>query len=88
MSYDATPYEALCSAIRSEGYKVRESRNHSASSQCPGHGSWGYSLSIRETDDGTVLLHCFAGCNALDVLDVLGMTARDLFPTRVAGWSE
>jgi hypothetical protein len=47
---------------------------------CPAHeGKSRSSLSIKETDDGRVLLHCFAGCSALDVVHSLGLELSDLF---------
>lgn len=50
---------------------------------CPvGHRSRG-TLSIAEGDDGRVLLHCFVGCSAADVLTALGLTLPDLFPERM-----
>ena len=46
---------------------------------CPnGHRSRG-SLSIRQGEDGRVLLHCFAGCSALEVIRGLGLELADLF---------
>ena len=48
--------------------------------KCPAHGDKSPSLSIRELDDGRVLLHCFAGCGALDVLDAVGLEWGALFP--------
>lgn len=39
-------------------------------------------LSIRETDDGTVLIHCHAGCDVHAVLSAVGLQAADLFPPR------
>ena len=48
--------------------------------KCPSHEDRSPSLSIRETDDGTVLVKCFAGCGAADVLISLGLELRDLFP--------
>jgi hypothetical protein len=49
---------------------------------CPCHESKGRSLtmSIRETSDGTVLIKCFAGCGALDIIKKVGMRPGDLFP--------
>jgi hypothetical protein len=47
--------------------------------KCPAHPDRKPSLSIRETDDGRVLLHCFAGCSVGDVLAVIGLQLRDLF---------
>lgn len=42
------------------------------------------SLSIRETSDGTFLLHCFAACTAADIVAAVGLELRDLFPDRLA----
>jgi hypothetical protein len=46
---------------------------------CPAHADRSPSLSIREGDDGRVLLHCFAGCGLDEVLATLGLFRRDLF---------
>jgi hypothetical protein len=47
---------------------------------CPAHeGKSKSALSVKETDDGRVLLHCFAGCSALDVMHSLGLELKDLF---------
>jgi hypothetical protein len=35
-------------------------------------------------DGETVLLHCFAGCSANQVVSALGCTLADLFPARTA----
>lgn len=50
---------------------------------CPSHEDRSPSLSVRETDDGTVLVHCFAGCNVTDILDAVGMDLAELFPERM-----
>ena len=49
---------------------------------CPAHADKGPSLSIRETDDGRALVHCFAGCSAVDILAAVDMDIADLFPPR------
>lgn len=49
---------------------------------CPAHADKTASLSIRELDDGRVLVHCFAGCSVLEVVSAVGMQLTDLFPTR------
>jgi len=47
---------------------------------CPiGHSSRG-ALSVSDGDDGRVLLHCFAGCGAAEVVAALGLTLADLYP--------
>jgi hypothetical protein len=48
--------------------------------RCPAHEDRSPSLSIRELDDGQTLLHCFAGCGAIEVLDSLGLDWSALFP--------
>jgi hypothetical protein len=39
-------------------------------------------LALRELDDGRVLVHCFAGCAAEDVLAAMGLTFEAVFPER------
>lgn len=51
---------------------------------CPAHEDRSPSLCIRELDDGTLLIKCFAGCSATDVVAAVGLELRDLFPERVA----
>ena len=56
--------------------------------KCPVHqrpDSKSRTLSIKETADGNVLIHCFAGCHYEDVLDEMGMTKADLFPRMSGG---
>ena len=50
--------------------------------KCPAHPDRSPSLSVRETEDGTVLVKCFAGCGASDVVAAVGLELRDLFPER------
>jgi DNA primase len=49
---------------------------------CPAHEDRSPSLSIAQTDDGTILLHCFAGCGAGDVMAAIGLSLSDLFPDK------
>lgn len=51
--------------------------------RCPAHEDRSPSLSIKETQDGKVLLHCFGGCGAADVVAAAGLTLSDLFPERL-----
>ncbi len=60
-----------------------------------GHGRWmasccsglhddrNPSLSIHETADGTVLIKCFAGCSAAEIVAGVGLTLADLFPEKL-----
>jgi hypothetical protein len=47
--------------------------------KCPAHEDGSPSLSIRETGDGRMLLHCFGGCETCDVLTTLGLEMSNLF---------
>jgi hypothetical protein len=47
--------------------------------RCPAHEDRTPSLSLRETDDGRVLIYDFGGCHTEDVLAALGLELRDLF---------
>jgi len=49
---------------------------------CPAHSDKSPSLSIRELEDGRVLLHDFAGCSALEILDAVGLDWSALHPPR------
>lgn len=47
---------------------------------CPAHQDKNPSLSIKQASDGKVLLHCFAGCEAEDIVTAIGLNISDLFP--------
>lgn len=65
--------------------KVKKTGTDKWSARCPAHDDKGPSLAIRELDDGRVLLHCFAGCGAAEVLDALGMEFSELYPPKITG---
>lgn len=62
--------------------KVRQRQPGQYSACCPAHEDKGPSLSVRETPDGAVLLHCFAGCEVSEIVAVIGLQLHDLFPPR------
>lgn len=47
--------------------------------RCPAHEDKTPSLAIREIDD-RILIHCFAGCSANEIVDSVGLDLSDLFP--------
>lgn len=63
--------------------KVKPTGPHRWQACCPAHADKGPSLSIRETDDGRVLVHCFAGCSVHEVVQAAGLELADLFPPRL-----
>lgn len=56
--------------------------------RCPAHEDRSPSLSIRELEDGRVLLHDFGGCDTGAVLASLGLEMGALFPERLPGRNE
>lgn len=55
-------------------------RNGSWAAHCPAHEDKRPSLSLRQGDDGRILIYCHAGCRPEDILDKLGLTWADMFP--------
>jgi hypothetical protein len=51
---------------------------------CPAHEDKTPSLSLRDADDGTVLVYCFVGCSQRAVIDALRQ--RGLWPERERRW--
>ena len=60
--------------------KVRQNGTDQWTACCPAHEDRSPSLSIKACDDGRVLVHCFGGCAATDVLAAVGLRMTDLFP--------
>ena len=74
--YSSTPpVETLLSRLD----RVRETGPGRWRACCPAHEGRSQSLAIREASDGTVLVHCFAGCPVTDVLTAVGLELKDLF---------
>lgn len=65
--------------------KVKSTGKSRWQARCPAHPDKGPSLSIREMDDGRVLVHCFAGCSVHEIVQAVGLELSDLFPPRESG---
>ena len=63
--------------------RVRQTGPSRWLSRCPAHEDRSPSLSIRELDDGRVLVNCLAGCGAIHVLQALGLEWGALFPANL-----
>lgn len=62
--------------VRLEG--VRETSPDCYLARCPAHDDKSPSLSIKRADD-RVLVNCFGGCSASEVVESVGLTLSDLF---------
>lgn len=49
---------------------------------CPAHEDKNPSLTVRELEDGRILIHCFPGCGVDEVVGAVGLTVSDLFPEK------
>lgn len=65
-----------------EHFHVESQSVDQASAYCPVHGDNRPSLSLGVGRDGRLLLHCFAGCEPDEVLAAVGLSFRDLIPSR------
>ncbi|AYC35155.1 virulence-associated protein E [Pseudomonas cavernae] len=70
------PIDRLLSAMG----KVKQTKPGQWVACCPAHDDRTPSLKISETQDGTVLLKCWAGCSAAEIMSAMGLGLRDLFP--------
>ena len=57
-------------------------QGNSWEARCPAHEDAHASLSVSRGADGRVLLHCFAGCGAIAIVQALGLRMAALFPPR------
>lgn len=60
--------------------KVRRRQPGQYSACCPAHEDGSPSLSVRETEEGAVLVHCFSGCDVSAIVGALGLELGNLFP--------
>lgn len=49
---------------------------------CPARDDKHPSMTIRELDDGRILIHDFGGSTVNEILDAIGLDISDLFPAR------
>ena len=64
-------------------HKVRKHQGHWMAC-CPAHDDKSPSLSITEGDDGHILIYCFAGCSAQEIMGAVGLEMGELFPEKNA----
>lgn len=51
--------------------------------RCPAHKDRSPSLSVSEGADGRILLRCWGGCTAAEIVGAMGLKLADLFPNRI-----
>lgn len=73
----------MIDALLTRLQRVRQTGAGHWTALCPAHADRSPSLSIHETRDGRILIHCFAGCGPGEILSSVGLTFSDLFPERL-----
>lgn len=73
-----SPLETILTLL--EGVR-KSGRGYTA--KCPAHSDKTASLAISEAQGGHAMIHCFAGCGALDVMQSIGLALSDLYPRTV-----
>lgn len=78
---EQTPLQKILTEIeRTTGPATR--RGSSYELRCPAHPDHEPSLGLTENTEQHALLYCQAGCSAVDVLQAVGLSLRDLYPIR------
>lgn len=72
-------------ALLSRLERVRQTGPGRWIARCPAHEDRSPSLSVRELPDGRVLVHCFGGCGADQIVGAAGIGLEELFPPKAAG---
>jgi len=63
---------------RLDGYRATGTDKYIA--RCPAHEDRSPSLTVGFGRDGGIIVHCFAGCSAQDIIESVGLKMTDLFP--------
>ena len=64
--------------------KVKSYGNNKWLAICPAHNDKRPSLNIKLTDDGKILIKCWAGCEITAIVTALGLELQDLFPDKIS----
>lgn len=65
-----------------DGVRASKTKARCWNAKCPAHADKSPSLLITEKDDGGVLVHCFAGCSAFEIVSAVGLDIAELFPPK------
>ena len=76
-----SPSEKLLERLKG----VVEINPHQWKACCPAHDDRHPSPSIKQTEDGTLLIKCWAGCSNSDIISNVGLTLADLFDRPLSG---
>jgi hypothetical protein len=79
-AYDnARPYDSPIDKVLHRLEEVKSTGPGKWKALCPAHDDKRPSLSIKEAEDHKVLLKCWSGCGASEIVAALGLSMSDLF---------
>ncbi|MGZ8235348.1 CHC2 zinc finger domain-containing protein [Methylobacter tundripaludum] len=61
---------------------VKRTGNNKWMAKCPAHDDKHASFGVKITEDGRILLNCFAGCDKESILVSVGLEFSDLYPPK------
>jgi hypothetical protein len=73
-----TPIEMVLSRLE----HVKQRKESQWSAKCPAHEDNSPSLSVRQTDEGSVLVHCFGGCSFAEIFSSINLEPSHAYPPR------
>lgn len=81
---DSYPYQLPIDKVLTQLDKVKPKQStkdglNQWQALCPSHGDKSPSLTITECADSTVLLKCWTGCTASEIVRAIGLELKDLF---------
>jgi len=68
---------ARLSNVRKTPARGNQLESHRAN--CPTCGHFDNRLSLAKSSDGAILMHCFGGCESIEILNEIGLDFTDLF---------
>lgn len=63
--------------------KVKKTGKDSFIACCPAHQDKSPSMTIREVEEGKLLIHCFAECSVENIIGAIGLDFADIMPDKV-----
>jgi len=78
VSKEVSPIDRVLEALGRYGHHAARSGS-GWTCRCPAHEDRNPSLSINAGSDGSVLVHCHAGCSVESVVEAVGLGMKDLF---------
>ncbi len=82
--HNFSSFDSTINTVLNHLERVKQTGSDKWQASCPTslhqHGDRSQGLSLKQAEDGRVLLHCHAGCAADSIVSAIGLSLSDLFP--------